>query len=255
MWRKLIGTTVLVLVIIAGFWLLRPDHSAAPDLAKTPIKQPTQPTHPKLTDFDKQRFSLSDPASLWVIVNKRHPLNPKAYTPDDLVLPAVSQRKPGTQEMKMRAATAHALETMFAAANTANIHLTISTAYRSYSYQKTLYNGYVATSGQVSTDKRSARPGYSEHQTGLAVDIRAQNGKCSLDRCFGNLPEGKWLAGNAYRYGFWLRYPAGKEAITGYDYEPWHFRYVGTDLSLELHKQNASTLEEFFGVSGGTSYN
>jgi D-alanyl-D-alanine carboxypeptidase len=87
------------------------------------------------------------------------------------------------------------------------------------------------------------------------VDIRSKTGQCAIEQCFGNLPEGQWLAANAYKYGFLLRYPEDKESITGYEYEPWHYRYIGTALSHELHRTRTQTLEEFFGVSGGKSYN
>ena len=156
--------------------------------------------------------------------------------------------------MQMRAVTATALEQMFSAAKLDGINLQVVSAYRSYSYQQTLYSGYVSEVGQAAADEESARPGYSEHQTGLAVDIGAANGVCVLEACFGSTPEGEWLAANAYKYGFLLRYPADKTAITGYEYEPWHFRYIGTALSDEMHKEGIQTLEEFFNVSGGTAY-
>jgi len=157
--------------------------------------------------------------------------------------------------MQMRDAAATALEHMFAAAETAGYKLQISTAYRGYAYQKTLYDSYVKSQGQTAADQGSARPGYSEHQTGWAVDIRNQANTCSLEACFGETPDGKWLAANAYKYGFLLRYPADKVSVTGYEYEPWHFRYIGTDLSNEMHAKHIETMEEFFNVSGGTTYN
>lgn len=156
--------------------------------------------------------------------------------------------------MQMRSAAATALEKMFAGAANAGYKLQISTAYRGYAYQKQLYDGYVTSAGQAAADQESARPGYSEHQTGLAVDIRSASNTCSLEACFGTTPEGEWLAANAYRYGFLLRYPQDKESVTGYEYEPWHFRYIGTDLSNELYNDHVQTLEEFFHVSGGTTY-
>jgi D-alanyl-D-alanine carboxypeptidase len=77
---------------------------------------------------------------------------------------------------------------------------------------------------------------------------------CSLDACFGTTPQGQWLAANAWRFGFLLRYPADKVDVTGYTYEPWHFRYIGVDLATEMHNTGVTTLEEFFGVPGGTVY-
>lgn len=157
--------------------------------------------------------------------------------------------------MEMRAPAAKALESMFADAKSAGYSLLISTAYRSYSYQKSLYDSYATKDGVAKADTYSARPGTSEHQTGLALDIRDSSGKCSLQQCFGDLPSAQWLAANSYKYGFILRYTKDKVAITGYEYEPWHFRYVGTVLSNEMHQKRITTLEEFFNVKGGTSYN
>ncbi|MFZ1483692.1 MAG: M15 family metallopeptidase [Candidatus Saccharimonadales bacterium] len=201
--------------------------------------------------FNKSAFSTSDPASPWVIVNKKNPVNPVTYTPTDLRKPLVPLRVPGANEMQLREDAATALEKMFADAKVAGITVQVSTAYRGYAYQKTLYDGYVAAQGQANADTVSARPGYSEHQTGWAVDIRSVPDVCGLEACFGDTAAGKWLAANAYKHGYLLRYPSDKVVITGYNYEPWHFRYIGTSLSQELHKQQVTTLEEFFAVPGG----
>lgn len=204
--------------------------------------------------FNKQAYSTTDPASLWVIVNKQHPISPVTYLPSDLRKPAVTLRVPGATEMELRDTAATATQNLFAAAQAAGYNLQVSTAYRGYTYQKTLYDSYVAKSGQAAADTFSARPGYSEHQTGWALDIRTVDNQCPLEACFGDLPAGKWLAANAYQYGFILRYPADKTVVTGYSYEPWHFRYVGTELAAEMHRQGITTMEEFFGVSGGPNY-
>ncbi len=117
-------------------------------------------------------------------------------------------------------------------------------SYRSYIDQKIIYNDYVARDGQLMADTYSARPGYSEHQSGLAIDVN------SLDQNWENTPEGKWLSANCYKYGFIIRYPKGKEDITGYMYEPWHIRYVGKDLAEKLYNNgNWLTLEEYLGIT------
>lgn len=254
--RKLFFSLVAVALIVGGvLWLTSSSHSKSTPSPTSTSKQSSPSAKQKPADtFDKTRYSLTDPTSIWVIVNKQNPLQPASFSPTDLVVPNVALRVPGLQEMNMRRQAASALEQMFAGAASAGYKLEVSTAYRSYNYQETLYDQYVSKDGQAQADTYSARPGYSEHQTGLAVDIRNQADTCSLDACFGTTPEGKWLAGNAYRYGFILRYPKDKEAVTGYEYEPWHFRYVGTYLSGQMHKQNIETLEEFFNVSGGTTY-
>jgi D-alanyl-D-alanine carboxypeptidase len=112
----------------------------------------------------------------------------------------------------------------------------------------------VQSEGQAVADTQSARPGYSEHQSGLAADLEPASRKCEVDQCFGDTPEGKWLSANAYKYGFVIRYPLGLDNITGYEYEPWHVRYVGIALSTEMHDEGILTLEQFFAISGGTAY-
>jgi D-alanyl-D-alanine carboxypeptidase len=124
-------------------------------------------------------------------------------------------------------------------------NLMIGSGYRSYDVQQFYYDNYVATYGQAEADKFSAKPGTSEHQTGLSLDFANTSQKCYLEICFENTHEGKWLKNNASKYGFILRYPKDKDDITGYQYEPWHFRYVGTDLAEQLAEEN-QTLEEFF---------
>ncbi len=117
-----------------------------------------------------------------------------------------------------------------------------------------VYGGLVDERGQTAADRTSARPGHSEHQTGLAIDIASVPAECSLEQCFGDTAHGRWLAENAWRFGFVLRYPEGATPVTGYEYEPWHFRYVGKDLATELHEQKIETLEEFFGLEPAPDY-
>lgn len=121
--------------------------------------------------------------------------------------------------------------------------LYIASGYRSYSVQDTLYNNYVARDGKKNADTYSARAGYSEHQSGLAFDLN------SVDSSFENTKEGQWVNNNCYKYGLIIRYPKGKENITGYMYEPWHLRYVGVDLATKLYNNgNWITLEEYYGI-------
>ena len=123
------------------------------------------------------------------------------------------------------------------------ISLEYVSKFRNYSSQASIYNRYVQNDGQASADSKSARPGHSEHQTGLAADIN------SLYQSWGQTAEGKWLNNNCYKYGFIIRYPKGKESITGYMYEPWHIRYVGVELATKLYNNgNWITLEEYLGI-------
>lgn len=138
---------------------------------------------------------------------------------------------------------------MVAAAKAQGVYLSVLSAFRSYSYQSTLYNNYVKRDGQAAADRYSARPGHSEHQTGLAFDFGGTNQNHNFKSTFADTKEGKWLAANAHNYGFILRYPKGKESITGYMFEPWHFRYVGSGESPKI-KASGKTLEEYLGVKG-----
>lgn len=152
----------------------------------------------------------------------------------------------------MRREAATALNDMLAAAKLTGNVLTPASAYRSYTTQVSVYNREVASNGQAKADSQSARPGYSEHQTGLAVDIAG--GGCNIEDCFGTTAPGKWAAANAYKYGYILRYTDTDVAITGYRAESWHFRYVAPGLAAEMQAKAITSLEEFFGVSGGNIY-
>jgi D-alanyl-D-alanine carboxypeptidase len=185
-----------------------------------------------------------------VVVDKKHPLNPKSYVPPDLVDVPV----PHTNAPRLRKVASDAVVTMFAAAKRDGLELASNSAYRSYTYQVGVYGDDVSQEGKAAADQLTARPGYSEHQTGLAIDIGAVSGDCSLAACFAGTPEGRWLAANGWRYGFVLRYPKGLTSITGYDYEPWHFRYVGLDLAKRMHDSGVQTLEQEFGLGPAPAY-
>lgn len=140
--------------------------------------------------------------------------------------------------------TMEAFKKMQADALALGLNIYISSGYRSYNYQNTIYNNYVNREGQIQADKYSARAGHSEHQTGLAFDLN------TIDDAFANTPEGKWVQENCYRYGLILRYPKGSENKTGYQYESWHLRYVGEELAQKLYNNgNWITLEEYFNLS------
>lgn len=247
---------VAVLSIVVYVTLLR-DRGSEQGLSEKPgSEQQINAGHSEPTpSFNKSFYSTTEPSSLWTVVNKKHSLDPKSYAPSDLSAPAVRLRLgSGEEQMKFRKIGQTDLIAMFNAAFKDGVNLVFGSGYRSYALQKQFYDGYVAKDGQAQADTYSARPGHSEHQTGLAVDLTSPGGKCHLEICWQETPEGKWAALNAYKYGFILRYPNGKEEVTGYQYEPWHFRYVGKELSNEMHNQKIETLEEFFGILGGTSY-
>ena len=134
----------------------------------------------------------------------------------------------------------------FVASAKASGHLAkMFSGYRSYSYQTTLHNRYVANDGRTSAETYSARPGFSEHQTGLVFDIGVAG--MTTSRSIGTHPGGIWMTQNAHRFGFVLSYPEGKDNITGYTYEPWHFRYIGTDMATKVYSSGL-TLDEYLGT-------
>ncbi len=210
------------------------------------------PTDPVLENmppgFDKTLYSIDEPGSIWWIVNKSRVL-PDKYVPSDLVVPSVKLRLGSEAEQMQYSKTAEpGLTELFNAAASDGVVLVFGSGYRSFELQKQFYDSYVAQDGQEAADRYSARPGTSEHQTGLSFDATAANGACHLEVCFENTPEGQWLKANAHKYGFIVRYLDGKEAITGYQYEPWHMRYVGVELAEQLQKTN-QTMEELFGLN------
>ena len=215
-----------------------PDQTVADGYVKwvwNGSKQSTAPT------FDATRYSLTDPTSPWVIVNKLNPLQPVDYAPELRVV-----NVPYVYEPRMRPEAADAIERMFAAFTAeTGLEMQSQSAYRSYQTQVGVYQG---------NDTLTARPGYSEHQTGWVMDISAKPLNCALQICFGQTPQGQWLAAHAYEYGFVIRYPDGKTDVTGYQYEPWHVRYVGVELATEMHDTGVSTLEEFFGWPPAPNY-
>lgn len=187
----------------------------------------------------------TDPQSITVLVNRDY-LLPEEYIPEDLVKPNITFSFYGIYEKNyMRQVAATALEKLFAGASEAGFSLKGVSAYRSYSRQKEIYNRNVNTKGAENANRVSAIPGSSEHQTGLTIDVSASSVGCALEERFGESAEGKWLEKNSYKYGFIIRYPKGKEDITGYSYEPWHIRYVGKNLAKRLYRKKL-TLEEYY---------
>ena len=188
----------------------------------------------------------TDPSSYTVLVNRDYPM-PEDYVPEDLVIPDVDYSYNGIYEKSyMREAAAKALEKMFAAAKKKKKYqLKVVSAYRSYERQNAIYQNNINTRGEEDTNKVSAQPGCSEHQTGLAIDVSSDTVNCTIEKSFASCPEGKWLARNCHNFGFIIRYPEGKSHITGYTYEPWHIRYVGVNLAKYIHKMEL-TLEEYY---------
>jgi D-alanyl-D-alanine carboxypeptidase len=249
--KRLLIIGLAFLVLLLGSLFLFKGNAGAPIWTFSNDKLATeQSTAP--AGFNKAQFSLDDPASPWVVVNKQRAL-PGTYTPAGLRQPSIRVRASGSSEMLLRNDAAAGVEELVAAAAGQGINLMLVSGYRSYGLQQSVYSGNVNREGQAEADKTSARPGHSEHQTGLAADMGAITRTCELETCFGQTAEGRWLADKAHLYGFVIRYPENKQNIVGYTYEPWHLRYVGKELASEVYKSGL-TLEQYFGLPNAPTY-
>ncbi len=236
--------------------LSTPASSPPPPEQREPVPAPPgsgaaagpggAPTSPPVADLH------TDPGAVDVVVNKSRPLTPVDFAPADLRQPDVAT---ATDNFLLRPDTATAVEEMFAAAEADGVGLVLVSAYRSYANQKSTYAYWVGEYGDaVGADTVSARPGHSEHQTGLALDIGQADGACTLVLCFRDTPAAQWAAANAAEFGFVLRYPSGFNEITGFSAESWHFRYVGKDVALAMKAAGTQTLEDHFRLPAAPSY-
>jgi D-alanyl-D-alanine carboxypeptidase len=255
--RVLLALVLLAVAAAAVVVLVREDRAPAPTPVAATSTGPTTPTSapatsavpppvpvaPPVPTFDRAQLSVDDPASLWVVVDKARPLAPLDYAPPDLV--PIGGRE-------LRAEAAQAMTDMFAAAAAEGLTLSVQSAYRSYAYQVDTFRNQVARFGQAQAEIQVARPGYSEHQTGLAADIGG--GGCDIESCFATTAEGRWVAANGPRFGYVVRYPDGAQDVTGYKYEPWHVRYVGAALATEMQRTGVATMEQFFGLPPAPGY-
>jgi len=220
----------------------------------TEIESLAQPVSalPTYQDFD---FSTYDEESIveigvdylnsyLVLVNKVFRL-PEDYLPEDLVLPEVlSAWGHDNTNHRMRETAARALEAMFGAARDEGLILWIASGYRSFEEQEYKHQYFIDTHGLEAAEVMSARPGHSEHQTGLVVDVTAASVSALLTEGFANEPEGMWLRENAHQFGFIVRYPYGRMSLTGVGYEPWHIRYVGVPEATYIF-ENDIVLEQY----------
>lgn len=229
------------------------------DMAESPSKSGQQednqqPDYQKNEDADQSQQQpnrkknevqiVAEPESIPVLVNKQNKL-PDSYNPKDLTYTQIPFTfTEMTEKRKMRREAAYAIEQLFQDAVEQGIHLLGVSAYRSHSAQVALFHYYVNRDGYQEARTYSALPGTSEHETGLAIDVTGENGKCAAQDCFGQTKEAAWVQEHAFEYGFIIRYPKGKETITGYKYEPWHLRYVGKSIAKEIMTKGI-TLEEY----------
>lgn len=227
----------------AAVVLLTACGQQAPDeqggAADTPAPETPSTPAPQARGVD-----LEAADSPTVLVNKQRPLQPATHAPAPLV---------DIEGHRLREDAAAATTAMLRDMRAEGIAVGITSAYRPYDEQVSTYQHWVELNGQETADTVSARPGYSEHQTGLALDLADGTG-CDLQACFAQTEAAQWAAVHAHEYGLVLRYPEGAQEVTGYTYEPWHYRYIGDDEAALFHEQGASTLEEFYGTGPAPDY-
>lgn len=187
---------------------------------------------------------IENPEAIDALVNKERSL-PSDYIPNDLVDITVLHKTEKPESKMLRKEASAALSELFENAMKNNFKFIAVSGYRSYSRQVYLFNNYAKNHGEEEANRFSARPGQSEHQTGLTMDVSIESLNFKLVEELGETPEGKWLAENAHKYGFIIRYPKGTEHITGYQYEPWHIRYLGKDLAAKVYESNL-TYDEYY---------
>ncbi|MCL1949506.1 MAG: M15 family metallopeptidase [Turicibacter sp.] len=222
------------------------DGLVVPSPVPVPVTEVPETPSPFQPDpFYENIRLVENPSDLLVLVNKSRQLSWDFQPADLRPINVLGNYNQPAYDLWMREDAATALEEMFqAAADEAGLLLWARSTYRSYFTQESIYHGMVLDKGVEEADRWSARPGHSEHQTGLALDISSASIGGALEQRFGDVPEGIWLRENAHRFGFIIRYPYGREAETGFAYEPWHVRFVGIDAASDIF-ENKWILEEY----------
>jgi len=252
--RGRVGVAVASLAMIAGC-------SAAPGPTERQAIVPPEPVvdevsadpsieAPSEGPLVAVAYDITSASSITVVVTKRRPLSPSSYVPSELV--ALSGI-PGGSGHQMRKEAAAAMTRMYEGADAAGVPFRISTAYRSYGFQQNLHSREVTQKGLAAADSLVARPGYSEHQTGLTADVYDVPAN-ELNQRFGESGAGVWIRDHAHEYGFIVSYPDGSQSVTGYVYEPWHVRYVGEGVAADMHETGVATLQEYFDVEDSPTY-
>ena len=186
-----------------------------------------------------------DDGNRMVLVNKQYAVS-QDYCPTDMV--DIDGSLSTNQNLKVKREAYDAYLKMLKNANAEGLNFAICSAYRSYELQESLYNQSLQSNGETYTEKMYAHPGQSEHHTGYAIDVTSASMNWGLSQDFADYPDGAWITAHCSEYGFIIRYPRGKEDITGYMYEPWHIRYVGVDAAKEITEKGI-TLEEYLGAA------
>lgn len=228
------------------------DESEEPDepTGPSPNQKPDPKKNPPQGDGGDYGVPIvstltEDDSNLLVLVNKEYTIS-RDYYPTDMV--DIDGSLSTNQNLKVKREAYDAYKAMLADAQAEGLNFCICSAYRSYELQESLYYNSLSTNGKEYTDKMFAYPGRSEHHTGYAIDVTSASMNWGLSQDYADYPDGAWIAENCAEYGFIIRYPKGKEDITGYMYEPWHIRYVGVDIAREITEAGI-TFEEYMGVA------
>ena len=248
--NRIIFGAIVLLILLGIIFSIRgcAKHHQAKVKAKQEAQQkkstdPAEEARKKAVKAAKKRENplTEDTGDILMIVNKEYGLS-EEYKPNDLTKVEHCDFSVGSDEChQLKKEPAEAIEEMFAAAREDGYEIIMRTGYRSYGYQAALYESYKEKDGEEAADKYSARPGSSEHQSGLCCDVGIEGKDLNA---FEGTGEAKWIADNSWKYGFVVRYPQDKEDITGYMYEAWHIRYVGKEAAKYMHEKNL-TLEEY----------
>lgn len=234
---------IFIIMIACGFWYMTED--AGIELSRMNFKA-SESNLDKKYDFFNEKDKLSNVNNTnintqMILVNGQYGLD-KDYKPKKLTIPNISFASGVSKEEKHVAGIiVKPLEDLFNTAKEEGVILLGNSGYRSYKSQNSTYSSRVKSEGKKLADAYVAKPGFSEHQTGLCIDI-TNEGKYFVK----GTKEADWLAENCYKFGFIIRYPYGKKSITGIEYEPWHIRYVGEEAAKYIH-DNGITLEEYLG--------
>ena len=211
--------------------------------------------NPEFTDYMYPRLALDVAGHQWVLLNKSRPLNPIDFAPESIRAMESSASLDNSRGLRLNVDAASALEemadVMFAEGPG---QMFVNSAYRTYEYQGELFEQKAGQYGEAEALLRSAKAGYSEHQTGLAVDLSVPAQGSAIMQCFGDTVGGIWIAENSWRFGYIVRYEEGTSEITGFTYEPWHLRYIGKPISKMYHESGMNTLEEFWGFPAAPTY-
>ncbi|MDR0483011.1 MAG: M15 family metallopeptidase [Cellulomonadaceae bacterium] len=236
-----------------------PTPSAAPgtSLSTAPSAAPGTPPSTATTDpaptansaptsvVEELHLNVDDPAGLAVVVNKTRPIHPKKWKPANL---------DHVGAVAVREDVAGPLRKLIKASVKEGYPVYAHSGYRSYQDQRSTFNSWVRQLGKAKALESSAKPGFSEHQTGLAVDMMSADGHCNNFSCFTTSDQAQWLAKNVHRFGFVIRFEAGQTDVTGYESEPWHIRYIGKDLAARYEAEGWHSLEAFFSLPPAPDY-